>query len=226
MSGEAKKSLKSVIFAGIVTLVLAGCAKANLVNSNSVFQDGIEYYLQTDKAVYDLGEDVETLYRVTNLRDETWSVTAFIPVMVIIVEEREGENFNEIWPCEQYTVALYPFHLGPNAYADISVIWPQIDTKGTWEIEDDTQVSPGIYRISGSFHSCSALDSRVAVDITIIPEPSSLVLFVGGLLIVKYFNEKRGRLKNERGRKEKDEERGLCRDSYFSSGRMRKGKSR
>ena len=195
MSGEEKKRMKSVVCAGIVGFALTACAKANFVNSNSIFQDGIEYYIETNKSVYNLGEDVETLYRVTNLRDETWSVTAFIPVMVIIVEEREGENFNEIWPCEQYTVALYPFHLGPNAYADISVIWPQIDTKGTWEIEDDTQVSPGIYRISGSFHSRSAVDSTVAVDITIIPEPSSLVLFVGGLLIVKYFNEKRGRLK-------------------------------
>lgn len=39
-------------------------------------------------------------------------------------------------------------------------------------------------------------NSYVTVEITIIPEPSSLVLFVAGLLIVKYFNGKRGRLKN------------------------------
>jgi len=185
MSGEAKKRMKSVVCAGIVILASVVPAKATLVDSNSIIEDNIEYYIQTDRAVYNLGEDVETLYRVTNLRDETWSVTAFIPVMVIIVEEREGESFNEIWPCEQYPLALVPFHLEPNGYADISVIWPQIDTMGTWEIEDDTQVSPGIYRISGSFHSRSAVDSTVAVDITIIPEPCSLVLFVGGLLIVK-----------------------------------------
>jgi len=176
----------------MVILALAGSAKATLVDSNSIVRDGIEYYIQTNKSVYDLGEDVEMMYRVTNLKDETWSVTVFIPVMVIFVEEREGENFNVIWPCEQYTIAIYPFHLGPNASADISVIWPQIDTKGTGEfIEDDTQVSPGIYRISGSFHSCSALDSRVAVDITIIPEPCSLILFVVGLPIVNYINRRR-----------------------------------
>ena len=173
---------KRVIGTILVAVVLgfAGVAKANLVNSNSIIEDNIEYYMQTDKAVYDLGENIQMLYRVTNLTDETWSVTAFIPVMVIIVEEREGESFNEIWPCEQYPLALVPFHLEPNGYADISVIWPQIDTMGTWEIEDDTQVSPGIYRISGSFHSRSAVDSTVAVDITIVPEPATILLLVLG----------------------------------------------
>jgi len=190
MSGETKKRMKSVVCAGMVILAVAGCARANLVDSNSVFQDGIEYYIETNKSVYDLGESVEILYRVTNLRDETWSVSAFIPVMAIIVEEREGENFNEIWPCEQYTLALVPFRLEPNGYADISVIWPQIDTMGTWEIEDDTQVSPGIYRISGFFCSCSAVDSTVAVDITIIPEPCSLTLSGAGFVVLILLRKK------------------------------------
>jgi hypothetical protein len=67
----------------LVVLVLgtAQVAKANLVNSNSIIQDGIEYYIQTDKFVYDLGENVEILYRVTNLRDEEWRVDGFFPKM-------------------------------------------------------------------------------------------------------------------------------------------------
>ena len=69
MSGEEKKRMKRMVCAGIVTLVLAGCATANLVDSNSIIEDDIEYYLQTDKAVYDLGENVELLYRITNLSD-------------------------------------------------------------------------------------------------------------------------------------------------------------
>ncbi|GAH78780.1 unnamed protein product, partial [marine sediment metagenome] len=48
--------------------------------------------------------------------------------------------------------------------------------------KDHTPVSPGIYRTSGVFYPT---DSNIAVDITIIPEPCSLVLFVGGLLIIK-----------------------------------------
>ncbi|MCX5637494.1 MAG: hypothetical protein NTX52_07355 [Planctomycetota bacterium] len=47
---------------GIVTVVLVlgtvRLAKATLVNSNSIIEDGIEYYIQTDKSVYELGEGV------------------------------------------------------------------------------------------------------------------------------------------------------------------------
>ena len=65
---------------------------------------------------------------------------------------------------------------------------------------DDISVAPGIYKVTGVLNpplidvNPSAIG--VAVDITIVPEPCSMVLFVGGLLIVKYFNGKRGRLKN------------------------------
>jgi hypothetical protein len=62
-----KKGLLKSIFA--VLFLLPVCASAT-VNSNSIIQDDIEYYIQTDKSVYNLGEDVEMLYRVTNLRSE------------------------------------------------------------------------------------------------------------------------------------------------------------
>ncbi len=70
MSREAKKNRKKLICAGIVALALTACAKANLIDSNSIVQDDIEYYMQTNKSVYDLGEDVELLYRVTNLGND------------------------------------------------------------------------------------------------------------------------------------------------------------
>jgi len=62
---KAKKSLKSLAYAGLVGLALAGGGEAKGdVNSNSITQNNIEYYMQTDKSVYDLGENVEMLYRV------------------------------------------------------------------------------------------------------------------------------------------------------------------
>jgi uncharacterized protein YsxB (DUF464 family) len=67
MNAKANKSLKKLICAGISILFITASAKANLVNSNAIVVDGIEYYTQTDKAVYDLGENVEILYRVSNL---------------------------------------------------------------------------------------------------------------------------------------------------------------
>jgi hypothetical protein len=161
-------------------------AKATLVNSNSLIEDNIEYYMQTDKAVYDLGENVEILYRVTNLRDEEWRVVGFSPMMDITVAAREGEVFNEIWNWswdKVHPMGPVVFRLQPGESAEISGIWPRIDLNGSAEIEDHTQVPLGIYRTIGVFYPTH---SSIAVDITIIPEPATLALLglgLAGLLV-------------------------------------------
>jgi len=201
MGGEENKILKSVVCAALVTLVLAGFAKANLIDSNSIIQDGIEYYIQTDRSVYDLGEDVEILYRITNLTDGVWQVDGLAPIEDILVELKDGENLTEVWSLS----LLYPPFPGPGVLRlqpyesrEISVTWPQIDLNGTIETEDDTQVPPGTYRISevvnGVNHGVEPpveINTRVAVDITIVPEPGSLILFVVGLPLVNYINRRR-----------------------------------
>lgn len=178
---------KRVIGTILVAVVLgfAGVAKANLVDSNSITKDGIEYYIQTNKSVYDLGEDVEILYRITNLRSETWEVFALAPLRDIRIAAREGQDFNEIWRLNWFR--SYPpgprvLRLQPGESSEINVIWPQIDAQGTRDPIDDISVAPGIYRIRGILYPT---DISVAVDINIVPEPSSLILFVVGLLIVK-----------------------------------------
>jgi hypothetical protein len=67
MTGRIKKILKKLACVYISILLMTVSAKATLVDSNSIVEDGIEYYIQTDKAVYDLGGNVEILYRVTNV---------------------------------------------------------------------------------------------------------------------------------------------------------------
>jgi hypothetical protein len=67
---------------------------ATPVNWNAIEVNDIEYYIQTDKSVYELGEDVDFLYRVTNLRDEEWRIEGFYPVFDVIAEEKDGESFN------------------------------------------------------------------------------------------------------------------------------------
>jgi len=203
MSGEEKKRMKSVVCAGIVILAIAGCAKANLVNSNSIVEDGIEYYIQTNKSVYDLGEEVEILYSIINLSDEERTFEFMPPLLDILVAAKEGGNLNTVWFWSWDRIFPHGpavFRLEPSESVELSGIWPQLDLNGSWEIEDHTQVSAGTYGIGGRIGRSGFNDtidnSYVTVEITIIPEPSSLVLFVGGLLIVKYFNEKRGRLKN------------------------------
>jgi len=176
--------MKTQLLSIMLVLALVGCARANLVDSNSIFEDGIECYIQTNKSIYDLGEDVEFLYRITNLRSETWEVFAS-PLRDIRIAAREGQDFNEIWRLNWFR--SYPpgprvLRLQPGESSEINVIWPQIDCQGTRDPIDDTPVPPGIYRVSGVL---IPTDTTVAVDINIVPEPSSLVLFVGGLLIVK-----------------------------------------
>ncbi len=75
---HAKRFSNSTLFIALIVsaiLITERSAKANLVNSNSIVEDDIEYYMQTDKDVYDLGENVEMLYRVTNLGSEDVSFT-------------------------------------------------------------------------------------------------------------------------------------------------------
>jgi len=193
--------MKTAITTILIISGLVGCAKANLVDSNSIIEDDIEYYIQTDKFVYDLGEDVEILYRITNLRDEKWEVHGLAPVQDIVVAAKEEEDFNEIWKWGWYNVPITGpevLRLEPGESAEISDTWPQIDWMGTWEIEDDTQVPPGTYRISGVADGVNhyveppmEIHTRVAVDITILPEPNSLVLFVASLAILKYINRRK-----------------------------------
>jgi len=190
MGGKQNENLKKLVCAGIVILAIAGCAKANLVNSNSIVEDGIEYYIQTDKAVYNLGEDVEILYRISNLTDQEWTVIDVGSLRFIYVAPKGAEWFDAIWEWfEPAPPGTNGFTLQPNGSVEVTAVWPQIDMQGTpVDPGDDTQVPPGIYSITARLRPT---DTNVAVDVTIVPEPCSLILFVVGLPIVDYINRRR-----------------------------------
>jgi hypothetical protein len=181
-----KTSLLTIISAAAI--LLAACqVQAGMVNSNSVIEDGIEYYIQTDKFTYNLGENVEILFRVTNLRDEILNIGNDGSVEDISIVGKNGEDSYGVWrnswiyPSPPGTMIL---RLQAGESKEFSVSWLQIDAKGTFDPRDDTAVPTGIYRISGiiygneGYYPPKIIDESVSVDITIVPEPATL-LFLG-----------------------------------------------
>ena len=192
MAGKSSKSVKNLFCAVILALFSTGCAKATLVDSNSVIRDGIEYYIQTDKSVYDLGENVQILYRITNLTHEEWRVFGISPLRMIFVSPEDSEWFESVWDWfEPGPPGPTGFTLQPNESTKISEIWAQINMQATpYEPADDTQVPQGTYRITARL---KPTDTNVAVNVTVVPEPASLVLFLAGLGIANYVDRRKRR---------------------------------
>jgi len=176
-----KKRLKTMMVIMVVS-VFGISESVRAAISNSVIEDDIEYYIEVDKSVYDLGEDVEFLYRITNLSDEEWRISGFFPVFDVLAEEKDGEDFNEIWNLtwgQAHPMGPMVYTLEPQESIEINAPWPQIELN----LPDHTQVLPGSYRLSGI---CYPTDVSVPVDIDIVPEPGSLsLLLVGSVALFK-----------------------------------------
>lgn len=149
------------------------------VNSNSIIKDNIEYYVQTDKSVYNLGENVEILYRVTNLGSE--NVTFLFNVGPVddrcdFMVDRDGER---IWDNlgRPVTFAATSFPLAPSESRDFTWLWDMTDL-------NDNQVVPGNYDVTGVLDYPPSHERYVPVSvrIEIIPEPASLLLLGMGFL--------------------------------------------
>jgi len=178
MNGGIKKILKKLIIAGISILFITANAKATLVNSNSIVQDDIEYYVQTDKAVYVLGESIEMLYRVTNLRGELVTIHFSDQVQhYFTVKQDEYLVWDEPKIGQPATSTVV---LPPGGNKEYTETWDMLDNQGVL-------IMPANYEVTGSFHPVilSQVDKDkyvpVSVQIEIIPEPASIALLGLGL---------------------------------------------
>jgi hypothetical protein len=174
-----KKRLKTMVVIMVVS-VFGISESLRAAISNSVIEDDIEYYIEVDKSVYNLGEDVEFLYRITNLSDEERRFIGSFPLFDVLAEEKDGEDFNEIWNLtwgQAGPMGPMVYGLGSHESIEINALWPQINLHGSVEIEDHTQVLAGSYRLSGI---CYPTDVSIPVDIDIVPEPGSLSLLLAG----------------------------------------------
>jgi len=162
-------------------------AKATLItNSNSIIQDNIEYYMQTDKFLYNLGEDVEMSYRVTNLGLED----VFFEFNTLPYHHFKVEIGGDvIWfePKSSLDVVA-SFTLEPSDFREYTEIWDMVNNNGTyWLPGDDFPANPGNYDVTGVLGH-SFINPRyvpLSVPIDIVPEPSTLLLLGFGAVMLR-----------------------------------------
>ena len=148
-------------------------------NSNSMVIDDIEYYIQTDKSTYNLGKNVDMLFRVSNLGDSDVLIPCTkAPEFNLLVKKDE----NTIW---MKVKAWYLYSPGVEILSGESV-----DTIFSWDMKDDNGilVVPGIYNVEGVMYNSL---TEVSVPITVIPEPGSIVLLMTGSFVL--IRKKRGK---------------------------------
>ena len=135
--------------------LFVGCDQSCIINSDVVVEDGIKYYLRTDKYVYKIGSKVKILFRITNKSDTArligdWpNLGSLQPVDIV-----QGDK--DIWrPAIPY--AETEFYLDPNESCEYTMDWEM----ETWpEIEP---VDPGIYTVIGELG-----EGSVAVSVNIL----------------------------------------------------------
>jgi len=98
------------------------------LNGNPIIKDNIEYYMQTDKSVYKLGEIVKMLYRITNLRGEDVKFTSpCSPVWNFWVEKDE----KVIWKAVNgWWTVITEFTISPNNSKEFTYFWNMSNDKG------------------------------------------------------------------------------------------------
>lgn len=179
-----KRVISSIGFV-ILLLGIAPIAMATL-DSNFIIEDGVEYYIQTDKSVYNLGENVEMLFRVTNLNPWTVSFefTGEHGAFNIFVKQ----NDDDIWAVSRFSVWNPPFTIDLPAGEFIE--FPTTEFR-TWDMKDydGNLVTSGAYDVVGVMYTDPL--TEVGVPITIIPEPASLTSLIFGLYFLRHFNKKR-----------------------------------
>ncbi len=188
--------MKRAIVAFLAVLAWSGARQARAVllpvNSNTVVQDGIEYYIQTDKAVYDLGEVVEILYRVSNLTDEIVDLgkASYIRYWCTV---RDREDV-EIWGWPRVAAPRPPgsYILDPLDIREYDLTWNLMNDAGTYWEDDDTLITPGSYRIVVGLSLWSVENIvPVSLSVEVIPEPTTVVMFTCGSVLIMLARNRR-----------------------------------
>jgi len=190
-----------------VVLASPACLSADTVNSNSsvgyytpdVGDIPVELYIQTDKAVYELGEPAELLFRVSNLGDRR-IVFSFSELTLYRIDiwVRPKGSIRNLWsagPDEYVSHAPDSMGLDGGQSIELSLTWDKADYSGAMlpvGAYDVKGVLGGwrLHKLDGTVLEGSIQD--VSVGITIIPEPISIITVAcGSVLLLRSARAKR-----------------------------------
>jgi len=175
--------MKAKLSLMVVVLILTGTLVDAAIVSNSFVIDDIEYYIQTNDSMYDLGDDVEMLFRITNLREQDVTISCSRGPEIDFWVQKDGAN---VWSLMQ---TWYWYSPGVEILAGESE-----DLIYTWDKKDNSgfPLDAGVYDVFGviynepwnDFYYGSYTPTEIAVGITIVPEPCCLLLFGLGVFAV------------------------------------------
>jgi len=143
-------------------------------NSNSQVKDGIEYYLETDRPVYRVGEKVQIVYKLTNVGEGYVDLEClYYPewwVLLVITDEADNTiwvNLRDPPPGDGRTI-----HLGPSqSSAEYREVWNMMHDNSTDRRDDDFFVGPGSYKITADACASFYGYKKVPVSVLIRIEP-------------------------------------------------------
>ena len=130
------------------------------------------FFLETDKAVYQLGEEVHAVHRLTNEGDADYRARMLSgPAFDLWVLDDQGAK---IWSQHlNFTLNTWWLTLGPGESIVREYTWDMTDYGGNL-------VSPGQYELVGVIYG----DNDVSTQITILPEPATVGLVLAGCWVL------------------------------------------
>jgi len=157
-------------------LTAVGPAYGQAAHSDTFTQDGLRHYIETDKAVYGLGEPVTILHRLTNLRD---SAVHFVSADCCWFEFSIYLAGTKKWGVPEYCCQAITYEsLCPDESLVDSAVWDQ-SGGGLWG--DGLPAVPGVYTAYAAVTAKGLTDldpDPIAMEISIqvIPEPATGIL--------------------------------------------------
>ncbi len=193
-------SREGILTAAVAVLAIAAQSRGNIqpVNWNSKVEYGIEYYIETDKAVYELGESIEFLYKVTNVTDENVLIyCSQSNELNIMIRNSEEETIGLLfWVWLQHSLGV---RLSPGESRALSGYSSDMTDPAGHPIEPSDFLEPGNYQVVGIIYNQGwnlyqegkYVPTEVTVEIMIIPEPATFAFVLGGVGLLRLAGKRR-----------------------------------